>query len=268
LFIVTAIVALIPVVWWCFYWAPMLTVDYGLFYFFMGSDIRTSLGFLMSEWQTVFKCFYFDAIGYVGFVFYVTGMIYLIIKKERKLLFALSGVFVLQIIFMIKSGESFIKHSYYMIPFIPIMAICAGYFISLIKLKWLRSVFLLAFVVEGVLNFQHDFMPKQLKNYLLQLENIAVDYTNPSDLIVINNTLNPRGVYLAHRKGWGVKSNVASDSNYLKNIVQKGANYLFGIDILLNCLKVFRTLKLYTRQKILEFMFQMTTLKLSFNEFS
>jgi len=95
LFIVTSIVALIPVVWWYFYWTPRLTADYGFFYFFMGSDIRTSFGFLISEWRTVFRCFYFDVIGYVGFVFCLMGMIYLIIKKERKLLFALGGVFVL-----------------------------------------------------------------------------------------------------------------------------------------------------------------------------
>jgi len=102
---------------------------------------------------------------------------------------------------MIKSGESFIKHSYYIMPFIPVMAICAGYFISPIKVKWLRSVFLLAVVVEGILNLQHDFMPKQSKNYLLQLENIADDYTNPSDLIVINSNLNSRGLYLVHTIG-------------------------------------------------------------------
>ena len=201
LFIVISISALIPALWWYFYWAPKLTADFGFFYFFMGSDMHTSLGFLISEWQTVLKNFYFDAIGYVGFVFYLIGVIYLIIKKERKLLFVFIGTFVLQLIVMIKSGESFIKHSYYMIPFIPVMALFAGYFISLIKVNWLRTILLLAVVTEGVLNLQHDFMSKPSKNYLLQLENIADEYTNPNDLIVINNTLNPRGLYLAHRKG-------------------------------------------------------------------
>ena len=222
LFVLVSILTLLPVVWWYFYWAPKLTSDYGFFYFFMGSDIYTSLSVLMTEWQAMLKNFYFDAVGYLGFVFYFVGVIYVVIKKERVLFFILIATLVFQLVLIIKSGESFIKHSYYMMPFIPVMALFSGYFISVINVNWVRTILISAVVIESVLNLQHDFMPKTSKHYLLELENVADTYSLKDDLIVINNSSNPRCLYLAHRKGWGVKSTVVSNSDYLKEIVEKG----------------------------------------------
>ena len=222
LFVLVSILALLPVIWWYFYWAPKLTSDFGFFYFFMGSDMYTSLNVLMTEWQAMLKNFYFDAVGYLGFVFYSVGVIYVVIKKERVLFLILIATLVLQLILMIKSGESFIKHSYYMMPFIPVMALFSGYFISVVNVNWVRTILISAVVIESVLNLQHDFMPKTSKHYLLELENVADTYSLKDDLIVINNSSNPRSLYLAHRKGWGVKSTVVSNSDYLKEIVKKG----------------------------------------------
>lgn len=221
-FVLVSILALLPAMWWYFYWAPKLTADYGFYYFFMGSDISTSLGFLISEWQNVFSRFYVDAIGYVGFFFYVFGVAYCIVKKERKLALVFSGVFLFQLLFMLKGGETFAHHTYYIIPFVPAMAIFAGYFISVINVNWVRTILISAVVIEGVLNLQHDFMPKTSMHYLLELEGVADAYSSKDDLIVINNTSNPRCLYLAHRKGWGVKSTVVSNSDFLKEIIEKG----------------------------------------------
>ncbi len=222
LFLLISILAIVPAVWWYFYWAPKLTSDYGFYYFFMGSDISTSLGFLLSEWQSVFSRFYTDAMGYVGFGFYVLGVVYCIVKKERKLVFVFVGVFLFQFAFMLKGGETFAHHTYYIMPFIPAMAIFAGYSISLINLSWLKTVFIIAIVVEGVLNLQHDFMLKQAPSYLLRLDKVADMYTSKEDLIVINNSLNPRSLYFSHRKGWGVKSEKISDDKFLVDIISKG----------------------------------------------
>jgi len=222
LFVFVSIVAIIPAVWWYFYWAPKITSDYGFFYFFMGSSLSESVEFLRSEWQNVFSRFYVDAMGYVGFAFYVLGVVYSLIKKEKKLLIILISAFIFQLIFMLKAGGSFAHHTYYIIPFVPIMAIFVGFFISRIQNGWIRLLLIIIIAVESVLNLQHDFKSKPSASYLLQLESVADSYTSKEDLIIINNTLNPKSLYFAHRKGWGVKSKVISDSDFLEDVVEKG----------------------------------------------
>jgi len=219
--ILISFLALMPSIWWYFYWAPKLTADYGYYYFFMGSDIGKSLGFLISEWKQTLSRFYSDAIGYVGFGFYVIGTIYTFIKKEKKLLLILVSVFVLQTVFMLKGGETFAHHTYYIISFVPAMAIFSAYFVSQIKIKWLYFILIAVVVLEGVLNLQHDFMPKPSETYRLKLEEVANKYTTQTDLIAINNEANPSSLYFAHRKGWTLANSVASNPNLLKEITDK-----------------------------------------------
>ena len=221
-FVLMSIVAILPSVWWYFYWVPKLTIDYGHYAFFMGSDISTSLTFLMSEWQNTLSRYYLDAMHYVGFVCYVLGIIYAIIKKEKTLLILLAFGFIFQIIFMLKGGETFAHHTYYIISFVPIMAIFASYFTNLITLKWLRNGLVVVVILEGILNLQHDFMPKPALNYRLKFEDLADVYTTKSDLIMVNNEVNPSALYFAHRKGWTVSNSVVTNDDLLKQIKQNG----------------------------------------------
>tara|TARA_B100000809_G_C15059022_1_gene501667 strand:- start:717 stop:1388 length:672 start_codon:yes stop_codon:yes gene_type:complete len=188
----------------------------------MGSDISTSLSSLISGWKLTLSRFYVDAIGYVGFAFYIFGIGYSIIKKERQLLLILGSVFIFQLAFMLKGGETFAHHTYYIISFVPAMSIFAAYFVSLIKLKWLKIILILTVVVEGVLNLQHDFMPKPAENYRLKMENVADNYTAQNELIVINNEANPASLYFTHRKGWTVTNSIPSNPDLLKEMKEKG----------------------------------------------
>lgn len=221
-FIGISILSILPSLWWYFYWAPKLTLDYGYYYFFMGSDINTSIGFLLTEWQNTLSRFYKDAIGFFGFGVYLIGIVYTFYKKEKKLLIILSSAVIFQFIFMLKGGETFAHHTYYIISFAPAMALFAAFFISSLEIKWLRILLMLAIVVEGVLNLQHDFMPKPSENYRLKLETVADEYSVKSDLIAINNEANPASLYFAHRKGWTVGNSIVSNSQLLQDIKNKG----------------------------------------------
>lgn len=220
--ILISILAVIPAIWWYFYWAPKLTSDYGYYYFFMGSDISTSLKFLISEWKLTLSRFYVDAMGYVGFSFYCLGIIYSIYKKEKKLLLILVSVVLFQLAFMLKGGETFAHHTYYIISFVPAMALFAAYFVSSTHLKWLRSILIIAVVVEGVLNLQHDFMPRETELYRLKIETIVDSYTTKNDLIAINNEANPASLYFAHRKGWTLANSIPTNPDLLKEVKDKG----------------------------------------------
>lgn len=223
-FVAVSILAVLPSVWWYFYWAPKLTLDYGYYYFFMGSDISTSLSFLISEWQNTLSRYYSDAIHYVGFLFYILGVIYIFIKKEKTLIIIFSCAFIFQVSFMLKGGETFAHHTYYIISFVPIMVVFAAYFTSLIKQKWLRIGLVSIVVIEGVLNLQHDFMPRPNLAYRLDFENISDKFTKKQDLIAVNNDGNPALLYFAHRKGWTISSN-SNDAKY-EELYKKGCKLI------------------------------------------
>jgi len=213
IFILTSIIALIPVLWWYFYWAPKLTSDFGYYYFFMGSSISSSIQFLITDWQGTLQRFYVDAMSYIGFGLYLIGIVLLIVKKEFKILMVFISGSLILFMFMLKGGMTFAHHTYYIMPFVPIMTIVAAYTISLIQIKWLKFILISAVIFEGVANLQHDLMPKPNLDYRLDFENISNTYTQKQDLIAVNNEGNPALLYFAHRKGWSIPSN-SNDSKF------------------------------------------------------
>jgi 4-amino-4-deoxy-L-arabinose transferase-like glycosyltransferase len=224
--VLSGITALLPAVWWYFIWAPNLTSTYGYYYFFMGSSISESLSFLTNEWQLTFSRFYYDALHFVGFTLYLFGGVFLIIKKEKKLLLIFSFAVLVQIIFMLKGGETFTHHSYYIIPFVPIVSMVASYGVSEIKIKWLQVIFVIAVMAEGILNQQHDFMSKPGDNYKLKFEQIANTYTSSNSLIATNYDANPSALYFAHRKGWSIFSQDVNNDLYINSLIDKGCELI------------------------------------------
>jgi uncharacterized membrane protein len=212
---------------WYFIWNPHLSSEFGLWYN-AGKSIPVGYGEIISNFGPVAKNFYFHAFSsYIIFVFFVAGL-FLIINNQNKILlasfFSVGCVF---IIYILKSGFYFYHHNYYIIPFVPIMALVAGYAISRVKKSWLFAFLIVIGVSESILNQQHDFFIKDSETYKLELESIADIVSMPSDLIAINGNQNPQQIYLSHRKGWNCNDDQISDSIYIREITRKGCRYLF-----------------------------------------
>ena len=104
-----------------------------------------------------FKNFYDSALKYIGFCFFIFGLTQAIIKRESVLLQILILSFLSFLVIIFKSGETFPHHSYYIIPFVPVMSLFVGYGLSIIRNKKVALIFLIGISAEGVLNQQHDF---------------------------------------------------------------------------------------------------------------
>ena len=72
---------------------------------------------------------------------------------------------------MLKASNFFYYHNYYIIPFVPVMAVVAGFAIAEIAGKRIAlAIFLLsAGVAEAVLNQQHGFFLPKEEMYKLSL---------------------------------------------------------------------------------------------------
>ena len=115
----------------------------------------------------------------------------------KKIFLLTGGAF---FVFMAKAGGNFCVHSYYIIPFVPIMCFFAAYLLIQFKKEWMVVLGLVVLTIENIANQQHDFPIKESEKYKLTLEPLADKIAKKDDLIAINCGLNPQQIYLAHRK--------------------------------------------------------------------
>lgn len=234
----------IPILIWYFYWSPYLTSHYGLNHFFMGKSM--TLGFqeiIQNISQTCFR-FYDTALKYIGFIIFIFGLIFAFVQKEKKIyrLFIVSFIGFLVIVF--KAGYTFPHHSYYVIPFVPIMALVAGYGIHVIKNSKITIIILIAIATEGIANQIHDFRINENYAKLYHLENDLDKVSKRNDLILINSGDYPTPMYFAHRKGWVNYNENIKDEKYIESLKSKGLKYIV---ILKKCYSVEMPLQYYLK---------------------
>lgn len=240
IFSIVSVTLAIPVYYWYFIWVPHLVEAYGFWHFYMGDPFVKGIKDAVAYYPRILNHFYESAIRYSGFIMMLTGIFYAFFKKNRILraTFFLSLFAFTLIVF--KSGRTFAFHSYYIIPFIPVLALFAAFGISQIQNKKIVYGILMLISIEGLLNQWNDFVIKPDEKALTHLETDLNKVSNHDDLIVINSNNVPTPMYFAHRKGWVTSNENLLDKLYLETLKEKGCEFIlvlkntFGEDIPLN----------------------------------
>jgi hypothetical protein len=223
---ITGLLSLVPAIAWYFSWVPYLVEEYGYWHFFMGVPFKQGIKEIFDHFDGVAVKFYFEAFySYGAFLLFLAGIVIAAVKKELKVLAVLVLTFLAFSLVVFKAGESFSKHCYYVIPFVPVMALTAGYCLDQIKWKWIANIIVFLVIAEGIINQQHDFYLLKQK-HLLELESIADKVSGRSDLILINGDYNPVHIYFSHRKGWTMEEEQIFDEGTIENVISKGCKFL------------------------------------------
>jgi hypothetical protein len=223
--IVTGSIAIVPVVWWYFIWVPYLVDHFGFWHFFMGDSFMEGINELAANIPDTFKKFYDTALKFAGFAFFVFGLIMAVVKRNRKLLliFLLSSLGFAVVV--LKAGFNFPHHSYYIVPFVPVMALVAAFGIDQIKKQWIATIALAAIALEGFFNQFHDVRIHQHEP-LLKLETALNSHTEQDDLILINSGQNPTPMYFAHRNGWIAFNRQIDEQEELEKYIDLGLDHV------------------------------------------
>lgn len=217
IFAVTSILLLTPSLWWYFSWVPYLNETYEFHHYFMGDPLLVGAQEIFQNIPLTLKRFYADAFGYIGFFFFLWTFIYAVIRKEKRLLvFLIPAAFFL--IYMFKAGFNFPHHTYYILPFIPVMAFLLGWGFTQVRKKNWVLIGLALIAIENVANQQHDFYTKESEKHKLGLEPILDQYSARKDLIAISGGPNPQEIYFAHRKGWIYELKDFKDGVFLEHL--------------------------------------------------
>ncbi len=216
-----ALCMLFPLIWY-FYWVPYLVETYGFWHFFMGKSISEGSIEILNHLNKSLANFYEHALKFIGFAFFLVGLFYLFIRNNKILIGIVTLALFSFIVVMLKAGLTFAYHSYYIIPFVPVMALVCGYGIEQIKIKKIGIVILVAICAEGILNQQHDFRLHDKQLAMLQLETDLNAFSAQQDLILINSGDVPTPMYFAHRKGWVNSNEKITNENYIYDLKAKG----------------------------------------------
>ena len=212
---------------WYFVWNPYLSETYGNWYN-SGKPLLVGFREIANNLNQVFEKFYFSSLhSFIFFTVLPFGLYFIYRKKERTLLYALCIVSAAFLVYIFKSGYFFYHHDYYIIPYVPMMALTAGFAVNQIKNKWLFCIVLLSGMVEAIANQQHDLFIKPSEKYKLSIESIADSVSQRTDLIVVNGDQNPQLIYLSHRKGWTCNNSQLLDSLFIQDLAKKGCRYVF-----------------------------------------
>lgn len=206
---------------WYFYWVPFLDATYGYHHFFMGESFSWTLNFLKENWTKTLHLFYEKALGYSGFAALLAGIFF---ARKNKALLVLSLMSIpIFIGFLLKSADKFTNHEYYIIPFIPIMALIAAEAISRLPKKvWIFA--LVAISAEGVIRKWSDQFTINDAG-LVTIESEIAPFVASTDLIVINSDEFPTPMYFAHRKGWLASNDQLLSDSFVSEIKNKGCKF-------------------------------------------
>lgn len=240
IFSFVSLIGILPIVVWYYYWVPYLVDKFGFWHFFMGKGFIQGLNEILQNLNETLSKFYDTALKFIGFGIFLYGLVYSIIKGDSKVYFLFTITFISFSIIIVKAGYTFPHHNYYIIPFVPVMALIAGYGLSKIKYYRMTLILLIAISIEGIANQQHDFRIKEKDRQLLNLEKDLDSVSLRSDLIIINSGDYPTPMYFAHRKGWVNTNDKIRDDEYIQSLKEKGLKYIvilkrsFGTEISLN----------------------------------
>jgi 4-amino-4-deoxy-L-arabinose transferase-like glycosyltransferase len=244
-FSVTSTAIITCVTYYYFDWVPYLTEHYGFYHFFMGKGLAQGFAEILNNLEKSFEKFYLEALQIIGFIIFVTGLTLAIVKKNKPLLLVFLVCFASYAIVVLKAGVTFSRHSYYIIPFTPVMALVAAFAIEAVKSTKLKTLLLALILIEGISNKFHDFYIKDDYKAMLQLETHLDGLGSRSDFIAINSGDVPTPMYFSHRKGWVTFNETLCSSVYINDFKTKGLRFIiilknvFGTEVPLPYNKVF-----------------------------
>lgn len=222
------IITVLPSVYWYFIHVPYLVETYGYWHFFMGESFAIGWQEVQESWGAIMKRFYDGALKYIGFGLFLGGIVVGVLRRESKLMWMLIGGSALFFVFIVKSGDNFGRHSYYVLPFIPVMSVVAGYFIDQIPRR-VGYVLVGLVVVEGILNQHHDFHFREEDRYLVEMEGILSAQCGEG-LFVVNSGEYPTPLYFAHRRGWVMGNSEMLEAGRIDSLRELGLRYVMVLE--------------------------------------
>lgn len=210
------VTSLLPAIWWYFSWVPHLNTIYG-YHLFFPKGLLEGWREIRPLWRLLLEKFYFTSYySFLALLLGAFGVGAIILRKLKLEAMALASIALVFGLFILKTGAVFPLHTYYSIPFIPVMALLSGLgldyiYVQLsrfsINVKHHKTILfglLLSVVIEAVSNQIHDHFIKPTERYKQSLETEIASVIPMDSKVVFVSSASPQELFLLHRKGWTI----------------------------------------------------------------
>jgi len=227
-----------PGLWWYFFWVPHLNTTYG-YHLYFPKGLLEGLMEILPLWRLLLEKFYFTSYySFLALLLAFVGLISLKSKSLRTESWALTLITLVFCVFVLKTGAVFPQHTYYSIPFIPVMALLSGLGLDFLSERFktvnqpngiksfLGYGLLFLLVVEALSNQIHDHFIKPSEKYKLSLETEIAAVIPMEARVVMVSSASPQELYLLHRKGWTIFPEQLLPANTIEKYGKLGADYL------------------------------------------
>ncbi|MEZ4965222.1 MAG: glycosyltransferase family 39 protein [Saprospiraceae bacterium] len=211
---------------WYFVWVPWAEETYR-FPLFYPTSLAEGWQQLVTMADDTLSRFYPIALtSKIAFLFCLTGLVIMFWKKAWPLVISFACSTALLFALMLKAGGTFSGHVYYVIPYVPTMALLAGYGLrNAIGSQNVQLLVLIAIATEAIWIHKSDFFIPWQDKKMLKLEKIT-DSVVPRDSRVLVNgkSGSPTMMYFTHRLGWTVDDRM-KDTAWLNGETTVGLHY-------------------------------------------
>ena len=221
-------IAVLAMLSWYFLWVPHLLKTYH-YQLFWSVGIREGYDIFNRLYQDAWSKLEEVGLGHrYNYIVCLIGLGMLIAHKQQKILTLIGIWSAIFFVFILKTGHVFPTHTYYIIPFTPMMGLAAGYALAHVNIpNILRIAFALKLCSMSYFLQCEDFKYPDNSKYMLRLETIMDKFSSKSDKIMINSgNFNPQLMYFAHRKGWSEIMENIKQTTWMPDYKKAGLVYI------------------------------------------
>jgi len=210
---------------WYIVWVPYLNTLSDA-RFFMGKSFSIASHEIIDRLGDICLRFYETAVGFSGFILFLIGLFLLIKHKQKSLLIIFILGTLLEILFLFKTGAQFAIHTYYILPYVPIMALIAGYVLYLLPKKYATILCFILFIENGA-RLYGEFIIKPKYQPVEHIDRILDSLKIPRNaLIATNGNVSPTVLYFSQHKGWTPSNEQLQNPDFIHSLILKSCEYI------------------------------------------
>jgi hypothetical protein len=218
-------ISTLPAMFWYFVWNPYLAANYGNWYNTGGSFLEGARAMMNEPVALIKHLMFHPFFSYLAFGVLLVGVWKVIrLEVDMAVRIALPVFLLLFLAYALKSGEIFLTHEYYLLPMVPVLAICGAH--ALVEMRKFGTVMMFLIAVESVANQSHDFRYNKGEAYKVRLNSLADKFIPKNALVAINGNSNPLELYLMDRKGWNLNDDAIQNKTFIRGLKKQGCRYL------------------------------------------
>ena len=221
---------------WYFAWVPYLVETYGNPLFFPTGLKQGAMEVWAERTKTAQRFTETALYSNIAVILAAIGCLLMFIQRKRAVIIASVAMLVPFILYILKTGNVFSTHTYYIIPIVPLLAFWAGSVLTSAqhwlpsKFHWVCLILSVGMAAQAVNNQWSDLYCFPQYAHRVQLEELVNRFCpdkNEPVFVSDIHSLSPCNTYFARRNAWPISQEQINDQGFIRGLKGWPPQYFF-----------------------------------------